>query len=389
VRSNGEPATVGGEARLLAPGWRSSYRLMAVVTAFLVVAASCSTGSAEDDAGGDAQPSTNAEAADDQVQDGLEEQRAYLEQAIALLQDRYHAADEVDWDEVQRTAHERLEGAPNRFGSYLAITAALEEIGDGHNRLIQPEAVQRAGADEPGRLPTVEHSGGLLTVTLPPVDLQRDTSAEYVPDALAAIRDGSASSTCGWVVDLRDFTGGSMFHPLAVLGPILAGQQALTLEHRDGAVVSAVEFAADGGLLLNGRPAAEALADAPVDGVLLPDATERLVQALTDLGPLPSPAPDMPVAVLTSSSTASAGEAVVVALEGRPTTRRFGSTTRGVPTGPVDHELEDGAILLVAETRMVDRNGNAYDTGIPPDLESTDPATDARTWLEDVGDCTP
>jgi carboxyl-terminal processing protease len=359
-----------------------------VVAGLLVLAASCSNGSAEDDAAGDAQPSTT-EAADDQVQDGLEGERAYVDRALGLLQDGYHAADEIDWDGLQRTAHERLEGAPNRFGSYLAITAALEEIGDGHNRLIDPDAVQRAGGDQPGQLPTVEQSGGFLTVTLPLVDLQRDTSAEYVPAALAAIRDGSASATCGWVVDLRDFTGGSMFHPLAVLGPILAGQQTLTLQRRDGTVVSTVEFAADGALLLDGRPATEALAEEPADDVLLPDGTERLVEALTDLGPLPSPAPDMPVAVLTSSSTASAGEAVVVALEGRPATRRFGSTTRGVPTGPVDYELEDAAVLLVAETRMVDRNGNAFDTGIPPDLESSDPATDARTWLEDVGDCTP
>ncbi|MFN2344428.1 MAG: S41 family peptidase [Dermatophilaceae bacterium] len=71
-----------------------------------------------------------------------------------------------------------------------------------------------------------------------------------------------------------------------------------------------------------------------------------------------------PAADLASSRTASAAEGVVVALEGRPMTRRFGDATFGVPTGPVSYELEDGAVLRVTEARMVDRNGNAYSTGI-------------------------
>ena len=53
-----------------------------------------------------------------------------------------------------------------------------------------------------GELPTVERDGGVLTVTLPPVNLNHDTSDEYIAHAFPAIRDESDVATCGWIVDI-------------------------------------------------------------------------------------------------------------------------------------------------------------------------------------------
>ncbi|GAA3815984.1 S41 family peptidase [Streptomyces phyllanthi] len=78
---------------------------------------------------------------------------------------------------------------------------------------------------------------------------------------------------------------------------------------------------------------------------------------------------DAPVAVLTSGATASAGEAVVVAFHGRPDTRFFGESTRGVPTGNQPHRLSDGAVLNLTEAKDADRTGRTYDARIPPDEE--------------------
>lgn len=378
------------DLRRLPPGSRSTRRLAPAVAVCLVLAASCSVESGESEGTAvDTKLSTTAETDGDTVDPGLDEERAYVDRALSLLEDGYHGTDEIDWEELQRAAYQRLDTAPGRAGSYVAITTALSMIGDAHNRLIYPDAVPQAVAERAGELPTVERDGGVLTVTLPPVSFRYDTSADYVAHAFSAIRDESEAATCGWIVDLRDFTGGSMLHPLAVLGPILAGQEAVSLEHPDGTVASAVEFDADGLLLLNGLPAADAFSDSTEEDVLIPDdLDERILQALSDLGPLPSPAPDIPVAVLTSPRTASAGEAVVVALEGRAVTRRFGSATYGVPTGPASYELEDGAVLRVAETRMVDRLANAYVGRIPPDVQTSEPETDAGAWLKIEGNCT-
>lgn len=376
--------------RLRPAGWRDARRpgqtAAPAVAMCLLLTAACSVASSE--GGGDTQPSVTAEVDDDTADRSLEEERAYVGRALSLLEDGYHRTEEVDCEQLRRAAYERLDATPSRAGSYLAISTTLARIGDAHNRLFTPDAVQAFTAERPGELPTVERDGGVLTVTLPPVNLNHDTADDYIAHAFAAIRGELDVAACGWVVDLRGFTGGSMVLPLAVLGPILAGQDAVSVEDADGTVATAVAFNADGSLRWNGLPAADAFADGGEQDLLLPDLDERTLQALADVGPLPSPAPDLPVAVLTSSRTASAAEAVVVALEGRPMTRRFGEATFGVPTGPVSYELEDGAVLRVAERRMVDRNGNAYSTSIPPDVETGQPQADAETWLETDQNCT-
>lgn len=78
---------------------------------------------------------------------------------------------------------------------------------------------------------------------------------------------------------------------------------------------------------------------------------------------------DPPVAVLTGSRTASAGEAIVVAFRGRSGTRFFGGPTGGVPTGNKAHRLSDGAMLILTEVESADRTGRTYNTAISPDEE--------------------
>jgi carboxyl-terminal processing protease len=153
-----------------------------------------------------------------------------------LLEDRYHRAEEVDWDQLRRATDERLEAAPSRAGSYVAISTTLARIGDAHNRLFTPDAVQAFAGERSGELPTVERDGGVLTVTLPPVNVNHGTANEYIAHVFSAIHDESDIAACGWIVDVRGFTGGSMVLPLAALGPILAGQEAVSVAYPDGTV---------------------------------------------------------------------------------------------------------------------------------------------------------
>ena len=74
-----------------------------------------------------------------------------------------------------------------------------------------------------------------------------------------------------------------------------------------------------------------------------------------------------PVAVLTGMQTASAGEAIVVAFRGRPTTRSFGLYTAGVPTGNAGFTLSDGALIALTAAVFADRTGQTYDDRIYPD----------------------
>jgi carboxyl-terminal processing protease len=164
-------------------------------------------------------------------------------------------------------------------------------------------------------------------------------ASRYVEPAHDAIRRVDTTRTCGWVVDLRRNTGGSLPPMLAAVGPILGDGNAVGYRTRGGAITW---FGyKDGAVTADGRP-------------------DRSLAAARRPARLGRPAP--PVAVLTSRLTASSGEGVAIAFRGRSRTRSFGEPTAGVPTGNSPHRLSDGAELHLTEAVGVDRTGRSYHT---------------------------
>jgi carboxyl-terminal processing protease len=194
-------------------------------------------------------------------------------------------------------------------------------------------------------------------------------AGRYVDAAHAAVHRVATASTCGWVVDLRRNTGGSLPPMLAAVGPVLGDGRAVGYRSRDGATTW---FGyQDGAVTIGGHPGR----------FLAPSRPARL------------PQPRPPVAVLTSRLTGSAGEGVAIAFRGRPSARSFGEPTAGVPTGNSQHRLSDGAELYLTEGIGVDRTGRSYQTHIRPDQPvasawstystPADPVLQAATtWLD-------
>jgi carboxyl-terminal processing protease len=165
--------------------------------------------------------------------------------------------------------------------------------------------------------------------------------SRYVGSAYDAIRGVSTLATCGWVVDLRRNTGGSIPPMLQAVGPILGDGKAVGYRGGDGATQW---FAIENGALAGMGPATATTGRPP-----------RLRR------------PRPPVAVLTSRLTGSSGEGVAMAFRGRPGSRSFGEPTAGVPTGNAAYTLPDRAEVHLTEAIGVDRTGATYETRIRPD----------------------
>ena len=174
-----------------------------------------------------------------------------------------------------------------------------------------------------------------------------DPSAQtaYATQLQQTIRDEDGDTRCGWVVDLRRNRGGYIYAMLAGLGP-LAGDGSLGGQLAADGKVTAWVYAA--GTLRVG--------DQPTVSVANPYVLLHT---------------DVPVAVLTSGLTASAGEASVIAFAQRPNTRRFGEATLGLTTFNIQRNMPDAAVLVVTNAVDVDRAGKAYDGPIPPDVAIT------------------
>jgi carboxyl-terminal processing protease len=191
-------------------------------------------------------------------------------------------------------------------------------------------------------------SVAIATYTLLPADTHRvggDLGYVSLPgtpgtDAFVqGVRHGIAAAdspnVCGWIVDLRRDTGGSMW-------PMFQAIRAIVGEPPFGSFVDS-----SGARTVWAYPTAG-------DG--------------SDSGPVTTLShPHGPIAVLTSRLTAGAAEALVVSFRGRPETRSFGEPTWGTPTSSHFYSLADGALLQLTAAFDADRMGVEYRSRIAPD----------------------
>lgn len=126
------------------------------------------------------------------------------------------------------------------------------------------------------------------------------------------IRSKDDGMRCGWIVDLRDNSGGNMWPMLLGMAPLL---RTSVVNNED---VGSFETA-----------------QGPERWTLTATAVQRAGKSVLDFGQSGHVLrqPGAPVAVLFGPRTASSGEASVLAWRGRPQTRSFGQPTAGVSTG--------------------------------------------------------
>ncbi|MGK3200755.1 S41 family peptidase [Amycolatopsis sp. MEPSY49] len=274
----------------------------------------------------------------------------FLNRTIALIRAESLDAAGVDWPRVEARAAYLARGAVADLGTLEALQYVIGELHDPHTMLVFPGQ----GLTSPSDLPTVGTDHGVATLRLP--GLAGDDAAErrYLDAGFAAL--GSAPSVCGWIIDLRTNTGGTMFPMLTVLAPLLG----------DGPAGSFV------------TPGGERTPWEIHDGQFW------LAGRSMSARPNPVRLPRRPIAVLTSGNTTSSGEASLVALRGL--SRSFGAATAGFATGNDVVDLGGGIRLLLTVARESDRTGRTYgDSPIPPDEPTGAPEAAAREWLRTRG----
>ena len=302
---------------------------------------------------------------------------AYLNRALVALRYTSLRRDSLDWSALRRAAFDEARGAKTPEDTYPALRLALDRLKDGHSFFepptadASPDSVETT-APAPDEWPTARSvtasdSTRLGYVHVPAV---RGPGEQAYADSLrGAVRALTSDATpCGWIVDVRGNTGGSMWPMLAGLGPVLG----------PGRLGAFVEASGDRWPWFydDGRA-----------GVVFLDGWFKVGAAEVEAPPHRLDPPHPPVAVLTDGRTASSGEAVAVAFRGRPNARSFGASTMGKTTGNQTVRLPDGARLFVTGSVYADRTGRVYGGPLAPDVRSTAPEADARAWLAQQPGC--
>jgi C-terminal processing protease CtpA/Prc len=165
--------------------------------------------------------------------------------------------------------------------------------------------------------------------------------ADFAAGLHDMVRSLEPGAACGWIVDLRDNSGGNLWPMLAGIGPLLGDGEAVAAVYPDGDRQSLWYVDGKAGL----GDYVQLRVNSPFETAL-----------------------DAPIAVLTDDETASSAEILVAALRADPRTRLFGRPTRGVSTGTRTLPLSDGAALILTVAATSDPRGRIYDGPIEPDV---------------------
>ena len=297
----------------------------------------------------------------------------YLNEAISKTREIALNADKVDWEKTQKIATSMAAGAINPQDTYPAVSFMLSQLGDRHSHLIPVTEVTRLKAETRVDNFSIasERLDGLGYLSIPGyVGGNQERVTAFVDDIRQRISTMASGKTCGWIVDLRNNTGGNMW-------PMIAGLSPLIGEGLAGAFESS---------------------KAKNEWRVGPNGDTLIGQAKTS-GSSPASFVDggkARVAVLIGPGTASSGEAIAVAFRGRPNTRSFGTPTAGLTTANTTVAMSDGAMLAITVSVYVDRTGAKYGGRMNPDelVEGTaktvadDPVVKAASrWLNDGAGC--
>ncbi|MGC1551117.1 MAG: S41 family peptidase [Rhodanobacter sp.] len=258
-----------------------------------------------------------------------------LDAAIKIIRGNALHASLIDWNVEPSKLHAQIGKDDWSQDTYSLIRELLTSLQDHHSRLLSPtEADATRSATAAISAPNVEQrSGGVGYIALPGFNnSERHNVDAYEESALTGISRIAVDVRTGWIIDLRNDTGGNVWPMLVALGPFL-GDGPLGYFKGSFGISEPWKVHAENGHL-----------KAPVDFSTVP------------------------LAVLIGPRTVSAGEAVVIALHGRPHTRFFGTPTAGVPTGNRIFTLPDGAEIALTTSVELDRFQKEYDGPLQPDV---------------------
>ncbi len=307
----------------------------------------------------------------------------YLDAALALMREHALRRADVDWPAVRRAALEHARGAVTPADTHLAVRFAVRELGDRHSYLqsarvsqaLARSAVSNARTGSPltpphGRL----LDGNLVYLHVP--GFAGGTPAEQLEFAEALsdlIRVHDSAGACGWLLDLRQNSGGNLWPMLAGVGALLGDGELAASVYPDGRRVAVWYRDGQAGF---------------------GDYTQLRVRSPYRLR---SPSP---LAVLLGPGTASSAEVLAVAARGRGLTRSFGAPTRGLSAGNRTFALADGASLVLTVAATGDAAGRIVTGQIVPDEPTARPAAGgsgesgsdaaldaAATWLASRDAC--
>jgi carboxyl-terminal processing protease len=297
--------------------------------------------------------------------------RVYVMEALDIMKARSVNKNRVDWENLYAGALAKASAAHTIRETYPIITEALEQLKDRHSGFYAPEVIEayKQGYRALGmEFPTPRSrmiDGKYAYLQIPAFGvINPEEQREYAASIQEAIKQLDKQKPAGWIIDLRENDGGMSSPMLAGLGPFIEKDKSVGWKDAEGK--NTYWIYKKGQVYENDKPVFDLKSH-----------------------PYKIKSSRKPVAVLIGNKTASSGEVVATAFVGRRHTVLIGTNTHGLTSSNSEHELADGAYLVLTEGNYIDRNKKEYakiGEGIAPDIRlenlSKDKSENENLYLE-------
>lgn len=291
-----------------------------------------------------------------------DEVKKYIDEFTQIVKVHSLYTDSINWNALNADIHELSRGLKTISESRIVtdyIISKLRAVGDNHSFFQSKQNAQNySNQNVDGRQAEGSYlEGNIGYIKVPGFGSINDTAglnfATKIQELIKSI--DTENRIRGWIVDLRENTGGNMYPMIAGLGPLIGNGIA--------------------GYFITSSSVGPWMYNKGVAGVVKIKKPYTLKNS------------KVKIAVLVGPRTSSSGEMTTISFIGKKNTKLFGQPTGGYTTGNSGYPLSDGANLYLAVSYTADRNKKKYLHKIDPDVtveikEGIDNTIEtAKKWL--------
>lgn len=285
--------------------------------------------------------------------------KIYLDKSLGIIESTSHNSDNINWNQLREDLYYKARGSKTLEDLLPLYPYIFEQIDDHQGTFIHKNISyswkKKSGIKVNATLKNAikkytkvrsQKMGEDIGYILIPGndDLDSKQTDRLISEIKNAVGRINAPELKAWIIDLRVNTGGNVY-------AMMAGLTELIGEGRVGGFMNPARHDHSEWLIKDGAFYVDSINVSKVKYEGYPFRK------------------NLPVAILLSGSTASAGEMTAINFIGRPNSILIGESTAGFANNNLEFKLDEFSSLNLAVEYASDRNGIIYPKGIVPDIK--------------------
>ncbi|WP_187388136.1 S41 family peptidase [Seonamhaeicola marinus] len=273
-----------------------------------------------------------------------------MKEVFEIVEKHSIRRDSIDFKAIKKVVYNKLKSTDSIEDCYPLIQYTLAELKDHHSVFLPKEKLESWKSTSKTKsinqiitfhCKTLNNDIGYIAMrgfsSGDSISIQ--TYSDSLQSKIKSIDDKNIK---GWILDLRENTGGNCWPMLTGLGPLL----------NDGVCGYFVDNKGKKASWFYNK------GQAGIDSTSITKVSKKPYYLINN---------ENPIAVLTSPKTGSSGEVVTTAFHNKKNARSFGESTAGLTTGNSPFNLSDGSAIFLTTSIYMDRKGVIFGSRINPD----------------------